>query len=554
MSHLRRWLLAVLMLGLTASTAFGQTVTWTKLVNEYYTFKVSGTQTVRFGSGTSWVQRSVTDSGTCSKAFFGSDPAHGVVKECDLMVVTQDPTPTPAPPPTTTPTPTPTPSGAVTASLQASRISGTAPLAVLFDATGTTNTSGLDSFRQLTYSFDFGDDRGLKWAVDGRAKNTEVGGPIAAHVFDVAGTFNVKVTATDPSGATSTATVTITVSSPDSVYAGTKTVCVSAAKNYAGCPTGASQVTAMPSGTGWNGLRVLFARGEKFGDVSIQDGNAGVQVGAYGSGALPLVNSVGVGDWRPNTANFATDVTVMDLAVTNTAKQSLGKQVLFYRLDMTAASNGHGIYTGGISYWAASDPYRFVPTSSFYYANQVFVVESNVTGSFTDAGYNYFGDGSQVGFLGNVMGTSKYHTARFTKLRKAIVAHNQLKGINPSGTYHSLKLHSGGLTTYTDAYKDDAWYSDQVVVSYNVFGDPSDSNQWTVAVCPENDTYAEGVSNVLVQNNTFIRNSRTSQDLTLGGKQLTYRSNIVKSGGSLTEGVGHDGALPSSWKGPYYSN
>jgi hypothetical protein len=186
-----------------------------------------------------------------------------------------------------------------------------------------------------------------------------------------------------------------------------------------------------------------------------------------------------------------------------------------------------------------------VPTSSFYYASQIFVVENKVTGTFNDGGYNLFGDGSQVAMLGNVMGVSKYHTARFTKLRKAIVAHNQLKGINPSGTYHSLKLHSGGLTTYTDAYKDDAWYSEQVVVSNNLFGDPSDTNQWTVAICPQNDTSAEGVTNVLVQNNTFIRNSHTVQDLTLG-KQLTYRGNTVKSGGSLWEGIGHDGGLPAT--------
>jgi hypothetical protein len=75
-----------------------------------------------------------------------------------------------------------------------------------------------------------------------------------------------------------------------------------------------------------------------------------------------------------------------------------------------------------------------------------------------------------------------------------------------------------------------------------------------VAICPQNDTSAEGVTNVLIQNNAFIRNSHTVQDLTLAGKQLTYRNNTVKSGGSFWEGIGHDAALPTSWKGPYYSN
>jgi hypothetical protein len=267
--------------------------------------------------------------------------------------------------------------------------------------------------------------------------------------------------------------------------------------------------------------------GERFGDIDIQDGNAGVQVGSYGTGALPVVNSVGIGSTRPQTANFATDITVMDLAVAKDVTQSLGKQVLLYRLDLTSASDNHGIYTGGMSYWAQSDPYRVVPTSAFYYAQQIFVVENTVTGSFNDGGYNLYGDGSQYAMLGNVMGVSKYHTARFTKLRKAIVAHNELKGINPAGIYHSLKLHSGGLTAYTDQYVDDAWYSDQVVVSHNRFGNAADTNQWTVAISPENDSSAEGVQNVLVESNTFVRNANTVLDLVLGGRSLTYRNNTA---------------------------
>ncbi|MCO5978892.1 hypothetical protein, partial [Ideonella oryzae] len=139
------------------------------------------------------------------------------------------------------------------------------------------------------------------------------------------------------------------------------------------------------------------------------------------------------------------------------------------------------------------------------------------------------------------------------KLRKAIVAHNQLRGINPSGTYHSLKLHSGGLTTYTDAYKDDAWYSEQVVVANNLFGDPSDTNQWTVAICPQNDTSAEGVTNVLIQNNTFIRNSHTSLDLALGGRDFVIAGNRVLGGhgrAPLWVAPAHTGALPLAWRPP----
>ena len=57
---------------------------WTWIANESRSFSVSGTQTVRYGAGSSWISRSVTGSGVCSNAFFGPDPAYGVVKHCEL--------------------------------------------------------------------------------------------------------------------------------------------------------------------------------------------------------------------------------------------------------------------------------------------------------------------------------------------------------------------------------------------------------------------------------------------------------------------------------------
>jgi serine protease len=57
---------------------------WTKIADEGQGFTVSGTQTVRYGSGSSWITRSITGSGTCSNAFFGSDPIYGVVKRCEV--------------------------------------------------------------------------------------------------------------------------------------------------------------------------------------------------------------------------------------------------------------------------------------------------------------------------------------------------------------------------------------------------------------------------------------------------------------------------------------
>jgi hypothetical protein len=80
---------------------------WTKIADEKTNFSVSGTQNVRYGVDSRWVQKSVTGSGYCGNWFFGSDPAPGVVKRCEVYVEGSTPSePTPSPSPTPTPTPT----------------------------------------------------------------------------------------------------------------------------------------------------------------------------------------------------------------------------------------------------------------------------------------------------------------------------------------------------------------------------------------------------------------------------------------------------------------
>jgi hypothetical protein len=433
---------------------------------------------------------------------------------------------------------------------------------VLFDSTGTPAPAGVDAFRQLTYAYDFGDARGLTWALDGEPKNTQVGGPLAAHVFDVPGTFTVKVHARNPDGTSSDASVAVSVADPDAVYAGTKTLCVSLASNYTGCPAGAAQGTALPSAPAWSGLRVLLHRGETFGAISIQDGNAGVQVGAYGTGAKPTVASVGVGNWRPATAAFATDVTVMDLNVLNGMSQSLGSRVLFYRNDVHVATGSGGIamVLGDPTYWRNGDPYRTVPQSAFYNAREIFFVENDALGVDTvSALEGVWGSASQSALLGNTYGRTVYHSVRLCGFHKGVIAHNEMQGISSDGNRLALKLHSNGLNPYGDSSINDltgvgGWASSQVVIANNLFGNAADNNAWTVGIEPQNNQYAEGVEDVILENNRFARGSRTSTDLTLGGRRLTYRGNTAVGGGPITEGIGFDGPLPPEWKGPYFTN
>jgi hypothetical protein len=105
----------------TPEEALDPNATWTRIAGEKTMFSVSGTKTVRYGAGTRWTQKSVTNSGWCGNWFFGGDPASGVVKSCEVLVSAPSTPTTPTPNPTnptpapTNPTPAPTtPSGPVT--------------------------------------------------------------------------------------------------------------------------------------------------------------------------------------------------------------------------------------------------------------------------------------------------------------------------------------------------------------------------------------------------------------------------------------------------------
>ncbi|HEY3529504.1 MAG TPA: PKD domain-containing protein [Nocardioides sp.] len=87
---------------------------------------------------------------------------------------------------------------APTAALSVSPSSGTVPLPVTADASGSTDPQG----QALSYTFDFGD-------------GTTVGpqsGATASHTYAAAGIYSVKVTVTDTSGLSDTATKSVTAS------------------------------------------------------------------------------------------------------------------------------------------------------------------------------------------------------------------------------------------------------------------------------------------------------------------------------------------------------
>jgi len=76
----------------TASPTPAPTTTWTACANEGGTCSVSGTLQVRYGSGSTFVTRTVTGSIACTNAAFGSDPTPNVLKSCSYAAPTVTPT------------------------------------------------------------------------------------------------------------------------------------------------------------------------------------------------------------------------------------------------------------------------------------------------------------------------------------------------------------------------------------------------------------------------------------------------------------------------------
>lgn len=443
----------------------------------------------------------------------------------------------------------------IVARVHASRTTGVAPMAVLVDATATSAaSSGVDAYREVSYTFDFCDERGERWNLTGLPKNTQTGGPLAAHVYDLPGVYTIHVRATDASGGHSVATVTVVVHNPDTVYEGRRTVCVSPTANYAGCPSGALTQTGLPGS--YSGKRVLLRRGESFGQINIRHGERNVIVGAFGSGNKPRVASVRIGSGRPDTASFAEDVTVMDLNIADGIVQdNSAARLLLYRNDLADAGNNNRIWIGAaLDYWASSDPYRTISPSQFYNPREIFIVENRIQGGSLSNDSPILGTGSRIALLGNDMGYANQHTVRIGRLHKGVMAHNAMRGRSSDGIRHALKLHSGGLGSYTDSYNGSTWATRQVVIANNLFGDAQDNNQWTVAVSPQNGVSAEGLEDVIVENNRFVRGLRTASDLVITGRRMTYRGNVRADGGSLGVSTnGHGEALPADWRGPYYS-
>ena len=263
--------------------------------------------------------------------------------------------------------------GVVVAKASASRLTGVAPLYVNFDATATTSTASSNPSHELFFAHDFGDTGAGTWAngvqSSGLTSKNAGYGPVTGHVFETPGTYTVTSVITD--GVNSeTVTNTITVQDPNTVYAGTATICISHSGNFTGAPSGATQITAGSTDmyAAWNthkasNKRILFCKADAWtcsATVSL-DGYTGVFLGGYGTGVAHTFASGTLAQVTPATGinvlfqgGGSTDCRICNFKIaadaTHTAVNAYiadSAALTIYKIEVRGATSGIESSTGG---------------------------------------------------------------------------------------------------------------------------------------------------------------------------------------------------------------
>jgi hypothetical protein len=215
-----------------------------------------------------------------------------------------------------------------------------APCAVVFAADATTDTAVTLPYHECFYYWDYGDSAQETeyWQYGARpgtqSKNHDRG-PIGGHVYTEPGEYTVTLHVLDAFGNYNTASQTITVTDPDVIFAGAKTICMSNDANFDGAPAGAVLITTdnVNGGAayGTHGIRYLYKRGHTFNATALYGyqiiNHHDVQFASFGDPGQPkpvLVATVAdcniLNGWGKNW--YIDNYQVYDLKFTNPLESS----------------------------------------------------------------------------------------------------------------------------------------------------------------------------------------------------------------------------------------
>lgn len=416
-----------------------------------------------------------------------------------------------------------------------SRTSGTAPLGVVLDCTGTTDADTSKPFHDLLYRHTFGDPGSGIWSngANTNASKNVATGPIAAHVYETAGTYTITSTVTDGTNIART-TNTITVADPDTTYASTATVCFFNSSVGSGCPSGATET----SSSDWDAAiascrgttkRCLFKRGDTFtASANSAISTAGpMTIGAYGSGALPIVSmgTTAKGILLNNAA--VTDLRIMDIDI-------LGGSAV------DSNQNGISLTAAAATVTVLRVTMREVGGTTIAMAPGSNVGCTNCVVQDSDISANYSGYPVQATFyssalLGNeITFGAGFAASRLQQVQKTVIAHNTVTGGALSqGGNMTIRAHPHSTTA------EDTFY---VVVS---------DNKYIQGTASERSLAFEGsvggderIYDVVVERNWIVGQSTASGNTCLFLKtiatRMTIRNNLITIGDNCASYRGID--------------
>lgn len=388
-------------------------------------------------------------------------------------------------------------------SATSNRSSGVAPLGVVFDASATTDSSLTNAFTQPLYIWDFDDSGSGNFSYGARtiSKNWSHG-PIAAHVYTTAGTYNPTVMVFNGYIAKTYSLSAITVTNPDTVYSTTNTICVSTAGDFTGKPTGATEVTSSDFDAGVvpliaSGKRVLLRRGETFASSatgSLASAISEGTLGAFGTGDKPIVDA-GAGNSSHimlRFGNAAMDLRVMDINFTSDGGGAKAMQ-----------TNAGGIAVTGVTVLRVDiDTTGCIATAGPDVYDDLVVADS----VFSDHQTVYL-RARRFAFLGNSMTdtTGSEHVLRLQAAISGVIQANNLS--TPAGTKYSLTIRGpswDGTNPEVETVLGAGAYTEKVCVIDNKITGSGETNAIPVQIAPSSDATDQRHRNILFERNWVV--------------------------------------------------
>jgi len=364
-----------------------------------------------------------------------------------------------------------------------------APCAVVFAADATTDTAVTLPYHECFYYWDYGDSAQETeyWQYGARpgtqSKNHDRG-PIGGHVYTEPGEYTVTLHVMDAHGNYNTASQTITVTDPDVIFAGDKTICMSNDANFDGAPAGAVLITTDnvngSAAYSTHGRRHLYKRGHTFNATAANGyqliNRNDVQFASFGDpeqpkpvldAAIPGCNIIRV--W--GKAWYVDNYQFYDLAFTNSVHSYQNASVSIYN---EATNNAIFSEYGHFTFYNCDFVDLATPGVSGR-GNMVAGCHADVYGGAGMVGA-WGTNGQCCAWLGNYINNhgSAEHVARIQGGKRFFFAHCDLRDPSPNGK-HAMTWRGSSVSSPGQAIP--AWEASKPFTTFGALHTPSAGNE-----------------------------------------------------------------------------